>query len=236
MLRELPGGSGVETDCGPILIVDDDAVFREFVGTLLGRIGHLTQEAANGEDALEQALAERPSLVVLDVDVPGVSGYEVCRELRDAYGPTLPIVFVSGTRIDRLDLVGGLLVGADDYLVKPIDPDELLARVRGHLVRSGVPLQAPDGDAPNLTPREREILALLASGLDQRAIASELVISSKTVGTHIQRILGKLGVGSRAQAVAFAHRHGLAGDRIQRDGPLSAATASSSSAKTASAT
>ena len=236
MLRELPGGSGVETDCGPILIVDDDAVFREFVGTLLGRLGHLTVEAANGEDALAQALAERPSLVLLDVDVPGASGYEVCRELRDTYGPALPIVFVSGTRVDRLDLVGGLLVGADDYLVKPIDPDELLARVRRHLARSGMPAPAPNGDAPNLTPREREILALLASGLDQRAIASELVISSKTVGTHIQRILGKLGVGSRAQAVAFAHRHGLAGDRVQRDAALSAPTASSSSAKTTSAT
>jgi two-component system nitrate/nitrite response regulator NarL len=225
----------VETDCGPILIVDDDAVFREFVGTLLGRIGHLTQEAANGEDALQKALAERPSLVLLDVDIPGVSGYEVCRELRDTYGPALPIVFVSGTRVDRLDLVGGLLVGADDYLVKPVDPDELLARVRRHVARSEAPVPASSDGVPNLTPREREILALLASGLDQRTIAKDLVISSKTVATHIQRILGKLGVGSRAQAVAFAHRHGLAGER-QPDGALSATTASSSSAKTASAT
>ena len=202
------------TDCGPILIVDDDAVFRELVGTLLGRIGHLTQEAANGEDALAQALAERPSLVLLDVDVPGLSGYEVCRELRDAYGPALPIVFVSGSRIDRLDVVGGLLVGADDYLVKPIDPDELLARVRTHLARAEPTTSGSDGAVPSLTPREREILALLAAGRDQRAIAAELVISSKTVATHIQRILGKLGVASRAQAVAFAHRNGLAGDGV----------------------
>ena len=235
MLRELPGGSGVETDCGPILIVDDDAAFRELVRSLLARFGYAVVETADGDEALEVARAERPSLVLLDVDVPGASGYEVCRELRDTYGPALPIVFVSGTRVDRLDLVGGLLVGADDYLVKPIDPDELLARVRRHLARSGMPAPAPNGDAPNLTPREREILALLASGLDQRTIARDLVISSKTVATHIQRILGKLGVGSRAQAVAFAHRHGLAGER-QPDGALSAATASSSSAKTASAT
>jgi DNA-binding NarL/FixJ family response regulator len=204
----------VETDCGPILIVDDDAAFRELVGILLARIGHLTVEASSGEDALEQALAERPSLVVLDVDVPGVSGYEVCRELRDAYGPSLPILFVSGSRIDRLDIVGGLLVGADDYLVKPVDPDELLARVRTHLARSVPTAPARDGVEPNLTRREREILSLLAAGLDQRAIADELVISAKTVGTHIQRILAKLGVGSRAQAVAFAHRHGLAGDAV----------------------
>ena len=198
----------MESDCGPILIVDDDAVFRELVGTLLGRIGHLTNEAASGEDALEKALAQRPSLVLLDVDVPGVSGYEVCRELRDAYGAALPIVFVSGSRVDRLDVVGGLLVGADDYLVKPIDPDELLARVRGHLARAGTPEPALDGAVPNLTPREREILALLASGRDQRAIAAELVISSKTVATHIQRILAKLGVHSRAEAVALVARDG----------------------------
>ena len=202
------------TDCGPILIVDDDAVFRELVGTLLGRIGHLTNEAASGEDALEKALAQRPSLVLLDVDVPGVSGYEVCRELRDAYGATLPIVFVSGTRIDRLDVVGGLLVGADDYLVKPIDPDELLARVRRHLARAEPTTVDSNGAIPSLTPREREVLALLAAGRDQRAIAAELVISSKTVATHIQRILGKLGVASRAQAVAFAHRNGLTGEGV----------------------
>jgi len=84
-------------------------------------------------------------------------------------------------------------------------------RPAGVEARSQRPDHAVDGVASKLTHREREILELLASGLDQRAIAVELVISPKTVATHIQRILSKIGVGSRAQAVAFAHRHGLVG-------------------------
>jgi DNA-binding NarL/FixJ family response regulator len=197
-------------DCGPILVVDDDAPFREFVSKLLDRIGYRIVAARSGDEALEAAWAERPSLVLLDVDVPGISGYELCRELRDAYGDDLPIVFVSGRRTEGFDRVGGLLLGADDYLVKPFAPDELLARVRRNLARSRSPAAASDGAAEKLTGREGEILRLLARGLDQRAIAGELVISPKTVATHIQRILAKLEVGSRAQAVAYAHRHGLA--------------------------
>jgi two-component system nitrate/nitrite response regulator NarL len=197
----------LETDCGPLLIVDDDAAFREFVRSLLGRVGRPIVEAGDGDVALELALAERPSLVLLDVDVPGLSGYEICRELRDAYGEDLPIIFVSGRRTEPLDLVAGLLIGADDYVSKPFRSAELLARVRRHLSRAPRSLNGSNG--ASLTPREQEILDLLASGLDQRAIAERLVISPKTVATHIQRILGKLGVRSRAQAVAYAHRHGL---------------------------
>jgi DNA-binding NarL/FixJ family response regulator len=198
-------------DCGPILVVDDDAVFRELVATVLERLDLRVVEAEDGDEALEAARTERPSLVLLDVDVPGISGYEICRELRDAYGHDLPIIFVSGRRTDRLDRLSGLLLGADDYLVKPFETDELLARVRRNLARSRPPAPVyADGAPPGLTGRENEILGLLADGLDQRAIAAELVISPKTVATHIQRILGKIGVGSRAQAVAYAHRHGMA--------------------------
>jgi DNA-binding NarL/FixJ family response regulator len=197
----------LETDCGTILLVDDDAAFREFVRSLLSRIGYAIAEASDGDEALEAALAERPSLVLLDVDVPGISGYEICRALRDMYGEDLPIIFVSGRRTEQLDLVSGLLIGADDYVFKPFETAELLARVRRHLSRA--PRSTNNGNGNGLTPREREILDLLAAGLDQRAIAERLVISPKTVATHIQRILGKLGVRSRAQAVAYAHRHGL---------------------------
>lgn len=199
------GRRSLEIDSGALLIVDDDAAFREFVHSLLGRIGHPIVEATDGEEALDAAFAERPSLVVLDIDLPGASGYEICRALRDAYGEDLPIIFVSGRRMEQLDLVAGLLIGADDYLVKPFEAAELLARVRRHLSRAP---RSPNGSA-RLTPREQEILDLLATGLDQRAIADRLVISPKTVATHIQRILGKLGVRSRAQAVAYAHRHGM---------------------------
>jgi DNA-binding NarL/FixJ family response regulator len=110
-----------------------------------------------------------------------------------------------------MDRVAGLLLGADDYLGKPFVEDELLARMRALLRRSGsrrVPTDAPPSP---LTRREVEILRMLAAGLAQRDIAQSLVISPNTVATHIQRILTKLGVHSRAQAVAEAYRLGLLG-------------------------
>jgi DNA-binding NarL/FixJ family response regulator len=199
----------VISNCGHILVVDDDPAFRDLVATLLERIGCQTVGAADGQEALDAAASSQPDVVLLDVDLPGTSGYEVCRELRDTYGDDLPIVFVSGRRTEQLDLISGLLLGADDYVVKPFEPDELLARVRRLLSRNLRPFAARAVE--ELTPREDEILRLLATGLDQPAIAALLVISPKTVATHIQRILGKLGVRSRAQAVAFAHQHGLVG-------------------------
>jgi two-component system, NarL family, nitrate/nitrite response regulator NarL len=200
------------TNCGSILIVDDDANYRAFVSTMLGRVGYGTREASSGEEALNSVRRERPSCVLLDVLLPGVTGYAVCRELRDEYGEALPIIFVTGERTEPGDRVAGLLLGADDYVVKPFDPDELLARVRRSIIRSQ--LDGPRrGDRVRalfgLTDRERDIVMRLADGVGQKAIAAELVISPKTVATHIQRILVKLGVHSRAEAVAVAHREGL---------------------------
>ncbi|HEU5362724.1 MAG TPA: response regulator transcription factor [Gaiellaceae bacterium] len=200
-------GRGAISYCGPILIVDSDDGFRADVKTSLARLGYPLAEAAMGDEALRIAFEERPSLVLIEIDVPGASGLEVCRELNERYGPDLPIIFVSATRTGRLDRIGGLLVGADDYMAKPVDLDELLARVRRHLSRAIGKSRAVD--AATLTRREREILGMLAAGLDQRSIARELIISPKTVATHIQRILTKIGVGSRAQAVAYAHQHGI---------------------------
>ena len=85
---------------GPILIVDDDASFRAFVSRLLARTGHATVEAATGEDALAAVHSERPTLVLLDVSLPDISGFEVCCEVREKFGDELPVIFVSGERTD----------------------------------------------------------------------------------------------------------------------------------------
>ena len=192
-----------ETISTSILIVDDDAALRAFVATVLEQAGYRTIEAGTGEDALEAVRAERPHLLVLDVRLPGLSGYEVCHQVRREFGESLPILFVSGERMESFDRVAGLLLGGDDYLVKPFAPGELLARVR-RLVRRAPPAVATA--ASSLTSREAEILRLLAAGLEQREIADRLVISPKTVAVHIGHINSKLGVHSRAQAIAAALR------------------------------
>jgi len=202
-----------------VLVVEDDDACRSLIVALLDRIGCAVEEASSGDEALAAAKATRPALVVLDVAIPGVTGYEVCQELRDAFGHSLPIVFVSGTRVETQDRVAGLLIGADDYIVKPFDPDELLARVRRLLLRSSRSVNGTDRRRASsdglaaLTPREREVLGLLSRGSDQQEIAATLFISPKTVATHIQHLLAKLNVHSRAQAVAFAHHERLLGDQ-----------------------
>lgn len=200
----------------PILVADGDQAMRRAVVGLLRRIGYETIEAKTGPEALELAKRLQPALVILEVNLEKVSGYEVCRELRDAFGGEISIIFLSGHRTTSSDRVAGLLVGADDYIVKPFDPDELLARVRAALRRdvdnSNSAKDAPPGVGASLTVREREVLGLLAHGSSQLEIAAALVISPKTVGGHIQRVLTKLGVHSRAHAVAVAHQHGLMHD------------------------
>jgi DNA-binding NarL/FixJ family response regulator len=185
------------------LVVDGDTDSRAAVARALERAGYPTRQAATGEEALEAVSRQLPGLVIMETHLPGASGYEICRELRERYGDDLPIIFVSGTRTDETDRVAGLLLGADDYLPKPIQFDHLLARVR-RLTAHAAPVALPV--ASLLTPREREVLGLLAEGLGQIDIANRLVIRPKTVAKHIERILSKLGVRSRAQAVALALR------------------------------
>lgn len=190
------------------LVVDDDEGMLGLLERLLGAAGLEVTTAASGEAALASALEERPDVVTLDVNLPGLSGYEVCRALREAYGPSLPILFLSGSRTESFDRVAGLLLGADDYLIKPFAPDELLARVRGLVRRS-----APAARQSRLTSRELEVLELLAAGNTQGEIATALVISPRTAAKHIERILEKLDVRSRAQAVSVAFRDELVAPR-----------------------
>ncbi|TML89269.1 MAG: response regulator transcription factor [Actinobacteria bacterium] len=192
--------------CGPILVTDDDDLLRTYVIDLLEQAGYAASGAASGQQALELARRERPSLVVLDVLMPDLSGYEVCRQLRGLYGPSLPIMFVSGERGESADRVAGLLLGADDYLPKPFAADELLARIYS-LVRRLLPRGAEARSS--LTERELEVLRLLADGKRIADIASDLVISQKTVQTHVGHIYEKFGVHNRTQALASGYRQGL---------------------------
>jgi DNA-binding NarL/FixJ family response regulator len=195
---------------GEVLVVSIDGDVRRSAKRAFERLGYGASTSTSGEDALAIALNTRPLLVVLDLELQDMTGYEVCYELREHCGQDLPIVLVSGARTEPSDRVAGLLIGADEYLIKPLDPDELLARARRLLSRTPVATLAMDSP---LTAREIQVLKLLADGLSQEAIAKELFISPKTVGTHIQRIIAKLGVHSRTEAVAIAYREGLVGDR-----------------------
>jgi two-component system nitrate/nitrite response regulator NarL len=186
-----------------VMVIDGDPESGAALLGALQRAGYRAQHARTGEAALEEAAREPPGLVILETHLPGASGYEICREFRERYGENLPIIFVSAARTDETDRVAGLLLGADDYLPKPIRVDHLLARMRrlvGHSVSIAPSL------ADRLTPREQEVLGLLAEGLEQNEIAHRLVITPKTVAKHIERILSKLGVRSRAQAVVLALR------------------------------
>jgi DNA-binding NarL/FixJ family response regulator len=192
-----------------VLISDGDENCRSLISDLLERVGYRTIEAESGQEVLSTVLREAPTLVLLEVELPGVSGYELCHELRQKYGDELPIILMSESRTEPPDRVAGLLLGADDYVVKPFDGRELLARVRRLMDHQRAHHEEPPVEGGRLTDREREILALLSEGLRSKAIAKQLVISPKAVSTHIQRILTKLDVHSRAEAVSLALRHGL---------------------------
>jgi DNA-binding NarL/FixJ family response regulator len=193
---------------GSILVVDDDPHFAEFIQTVLEHAGYQTIVAATGEEAISLARQYRPSLVLLDIQLPILNGYGVCNVLRREFGESLKIAFVSGERTGPLDVSVGLMAGADEYLIKPLDATVLLARVEA-ILRRLVDDQGESSEGRRLTGRELEVLGLLADGLDQRDIARQLSISPKTVGIHIEHILEKLNVHSRAQAVAAAFRENL---------------------------
>ena len=211
-----------------ILVLEPDAGLREFLCGVLRRGGFRVEAGASAEDLLATAHRDLPQLVILELRLGDISGYEVCRAIREAHQYRVRIVLMSADRIEPLDRTAGLLIGADDYLSKPISADELLARARALLRRAdpspgiGVAralLRRADpspgiGVAVNpnrreLTVRELEVLRLLADGLDQTSIARKLGIAPQTVGKHIERILFKLPARSRAEAVAISYRRGL---------------------------
>jgi DNA-binding response OmpR family regulator len=199
------------------LIVDDDARFAALVESVLVEAGYACHTAASGELALAAARSEQPLIVLLDVHLPVMSGYDVCRRLRERYGLSVGIIFISGLRTENYDQIAGLELGGDDYLSKPFDPGELVARVRS-LARRLPAAAAREQPEHALTARELEVLALAAKGLPQKQVAQELSISRKTVGTHMSHIFEKLGVHRQGQAVAAAHELHLLGPFLSQGG------------------
>jgi DNA-binding response OmpR family regulator len=124
------------TQIGPVLIVDDDPGVLELIATTLEAVGIVPRAASTYDEALAVALEERPAAAVLDIELPGRSGYELFTALRNEFGDSLPVIFVSGVRTESFDRVAGLLAGGDDFLSKPFDPEELVARIRAVLRRT----------------------------------------------------------------------------------------------------
>lgn len=174
-----------------VLVVDDDGDFLEIATRILQQAGYETLEAPTGQEALEIARRERPGLVIVDVRLRGgLTGHEVCRMLKDEFRPEPAVLLVSGARIESFDRVGGLLIGADDYIVKPFATDEFLARVRA-LLRRADSRPAP---ASKLTTDDLQVVRLLKEGLGEAEIAHRLEISPTSARRQIEELFSKLGV------------------------------------------
>jgi DNA-binding NarL/FixJ family response regulator len=203
-----------------ILVVDDDPTFCDFVGIALESAGFDVIVATEAESAIAIARQRSADAAVLDVALPGIGGYGLCQRLRQIYGPGLPVIFVSGLHTDAKQRATGILVGGDDYIVKPVDPDELVARLTRLLERA---YSWAKPALSELTDREIEVLQLVAEGCPPADVAEKLVISPKTVANHVQRILVKLHAHTRAQAVANAYAAGLI--RVARNGSTTTGSA-----------
>jgi DNA-binding NarL/FixJ family response regulator len=212
-----------------LLIADDEDLMRAGLRAVLSSDDgiEVVAEAAGGRSAVEQAIAHSPDVVLMDVRMPDLDGIAATGELL-ALLPDVKVVIL--TTFEEDDYVfGALHAGASGFLLKRTRPEELISAI--HTIASGDSLLSPAvtrkvieqvarGPAPDasaahrleqLTPREREVLALVARGLSNAEIAAELVVEESTVKTHVKRILSKLRARDRVQAVIFAYETGLAG-------------------------
>lgn len=200
-----------------ILVIDDDPRMRKQVVSLLTTEGYATVEARNGREGVALAGSEKPDLVVCDITMPELNGHRVLQALReDRATAHLPFVFLTGWS-EKEDLRTGMNLGADDYLVKPVEPAELLAAVEARLRRrrqtgKGQSMSASTSDATvpalmaclGLTAREAEILSWVVQGKTNPEIGVILGIQLTTVKKHLESILAKLGVENRTSAVTLA--------------------------------
>ena len=198
-----------------ILVVDDDRALAEMLGMVLQGEGFLTEHSADGAEAVERFREMRPDLVLLDLMLPGIDGIEVCSRIRAESGT--PIIMLTA-RTDTTDVVRGLEAGADDYVVKPFNPVELIARIRARLrepqqetsetLRVGdldIDVSAHEvrrgGQAISLTPLEFDLLVILARKPQQvftREVLLEKVwgyqykADTRLVNVHVQRLRAKV--------------------------------------------
>jgi len=219
-----------------VLIADDQPVVRDGLAMLLGLIDdvEVVATAADGVDAVELARGKRPDIVLMDLRMPRLEGAEATRQILDSVPDTRVLVLT--TYADDEFLFPALQAGARGYLTKDATAEEIEQAIRAliagqtHLdptvqqrlvtaVLDQVPPTPSSGEQPSaspqdapdeLTPREVEVLMLIAAGLSNSEIADKLVLSNATVKTHINRIFYKTGARDRAQAVRYAYQHGLA--------------------------
>ena len=215
-----------------ILLVDDDPRLRELVGLALERAGFAVITAADGQLALTHAAREAPDLIVLDVGLPELDGFEVCRRIRAR--SDVPILFLTA-RDDEIDRVLGLELGADDYVTKPFSPRELVARVRAILKRTnggtrgmlrfGAITLDPAahgcrvGEAElALTATEFSLLAQLIEAPGQLRSRAQLItaiwgagspVSDRTLDSHLRNLRAKLAGAGAAEAVETVHGVGI---------------------------
>jgi DNA-binding NarL/FixJ family response regulator len=207
-----------------VLIADDHAVVRQGLRTFLELQDEIevVGEAADGIEALELVQRTAPDVALLDLVMPRLGGLEAIRRIREVAPATRVLVLTSFADDDTV--LPAVRAGAAGYLLKDVQPPELVGAIR--TVHAGEALLAPavatmlveqlaaeDGTGAerddHLTPREREVLALLARGRANKVIARDLGVSERTVKTHVSNILAKLNLTDRTQAAVYAVRHGI---------------------------
>ncbi|NJO41025.1 MAG: response regulator transcription factor [Cyanobacteria bacterium CRU_2_1] len=211
-----------------ILIVDDDITLKTALIRYLQNRGYLVQEASSGAEALALFEQNPPDLVVSDVMMPEMDGLEFCRRLRATRsGQLVPFIFLSG-RKDVDDRIQGHQMGADDYLIKPFEPKELIAKIEAQLERSrrihseiirlmqsqdttsasSTPAPTTELNPLPLTPAEEKVFWEVIQGFTNKQIGDRLFVSPRTVQTHLSNILSKLQLESRSQLIRYAFERG----------------------------
>jgi NarL family two-component system response regulator LiaR len=202
-----------------VLIVDDHAVVRQGLRSFLELQSEVSPplpgelpievvgEAEDGEAAVALAACLQPDIVLLDLVMPGLDGLHATPQILKYSPVSRVIILTSFGEEDKI--IPAIRAGAQGYLLKDIDPAELVRSIR--LAHQG---QAPTKNGPDkLTEREQEVLQLVARGLSNRQIAEQMVISEKTVKSHVSNLLDKLSLNDRTQAAIYAQQHGLAEDQ-----------------------